>query len=228
MALTESLHKDKAALDDDKDNAPVAIDNAAALAAIDRCRRIEWRQDISRLGSHVALMREYLRRSAVVAEALNETVNWPWNDVAARLTLPGVDRRFLPGYVFLDKEPVYEGPKADPLEAKVIALNAHISENRYSTGWYGRHACWWYIRWASVKNHAALVPLNLPDPYEPLIVFYERGGWLRPEQGYIDLNGANVTIAGWQKAANQTPLPTLDSAALDLLDTPEPYAWIKK
>ena len=148
------------------------IDETAAYAAIDRCWNIEWREDPARLGSSLALVREYLRRAAVVAEALGRLKGWPWFDAAAGLTLPDVDRRFLPAYVFLDEEPRYEGPGVDPMEDKIIAVNKRMNEGPGWQGYCVRHSCWWYIRWASVKNHPALAPLNLPDLYEPLIVLY--------------------------------------------------------
>lgn len=194
------------------------IDQAAALAAIDRCWNIKWQRDPARLGSQAALMREYLRRSALVAEAVGETPNWPWFDAAARLTLPGVDRRFLPAYVFLDADPPYERPGVDPVEDRVLALNRHMNEAPGDQGLYGRTVCWWSIRWASVKSHPTLAVLNLPDLYDPLVTFFERGGWFKPEQGYLDLDGDNLTLAGWQRAAQKPPLPSLDPAVLDALD----------
>lgn len=198
------------------------IDTAGALAAIDRVGRIEWRPDPARLGSHAALMREYLRRSAVCAEALGRTADWPWYDATAQITLLGVDPRSLPGYVFLDPEPEYRGPGTDLLEDKVIALNSQMNGQMNTSGHvqdgYARKVCFWFIRWASVQSHPVLAALDLPDLYEPLIVFYERGGWFRPEQGYLDLDGANVTMAGWRNAAQQPPLPSLDPQTLDRLD----------
>ena len=191
------------------------IDEAATLAAIERCRKITWQQDSSRLGSQVALMREYLRRSAVIAETLGEEKSWRWDDYTIRLLLPLSVRCSLPAYVFLDKEPRYERPGVDPLEDKIIALNNDMSESRFNTGLYGRTVCWWYIRWASVKNHRSLVSMRLLDPYEPLIIFFERGGWFQREQGYVDLNGANVTLRTYQSL----PPLSLDPAALDALDT---------
>ena len=103
-------------------------DEAATVAAIERCWNIDWRRDLNRLGSQVALMREYLRRSTLVAEAVGDTPNWPWFDAAARLTLPGVDRRFLSGYAALDENPNYLGPGSDLLEERIIAFNSHLSE----------------------------------------------------------------------------------------------------
>ena len=200
------------------------IDQAATLAAIDRCGNISWQRDPARLESSMALMREYLRRSAVVAEAVGETANWPWFDAAARLTLPGVDRRFLPAYVFLDEVPQYRGPGSDPSEDKVRALNMHFNaivggQDRYQPRYYARHSCWWYIRWASVKNHTALAPLNLPDLYEPLIVLYERGGSFHPHHGDIEFfpNRVVQPVAP-SRWIMREPLPSLDPAALDELD----------
>jgi hypothetical protein len=193
------------------------MDQAAALAALDRVLRIEWRHDPARLGSHVALMKEYLRRAAAVAEALGLTADWPWFDAAARLTLPGVDRRRLPGRVFLDPEPQYDGPGADPLEDRVIAFNVRLNADPPAEGVYARRTCLWYIRWAAVKGHPALAPLGLPDLYEPLIVLYERGGQFRLEHAYIDLGDTMLAIS-FRNALALAPLPSLDAQVLDRLD----------
>lgn len=193
------------------------IDTAAALAAIDRVGRIEWRHDPTHLGSQAALMKEYLRRSAICAEALGRTADWPWYDAAARLTLPGADTRLLPGYVFLDPAPEYRGPGADPLEDQIIALHQRVQRSGQVNAWM-KPTYLWYIRWESVRNQPALTALGLPDLYEPLIAMYERGGRFRPEQGYLDLDGTNVTVTGWRQAAQQTPLPSRDSRDLDRLD----------
>ncbi len=190
------------------------IDEAATLAAIERCRHITWQQDSRRLGSHAALMREFLRRAAVLSEALAGNPDWRWDDFTRLLPLPLLVRRFLPASAFLDEEPRCDRPGVDPLEDKVIALNNGMNKSGFDTGWYGRNVCGWYIRWASVKNLPSVAALHLPDPYEPLVIFFERGGWFRREQGYVDLNGTNVTLSTYK---NRPPL-SLDPAALDALD----------
>ena len=203
------------------------IDEAAVLAAIVRCQNTTWQQDSTRLGSQAALMREYLRRAGGLSETLAGNDRWRWEDFTSLLPLPGIDRRFLPGWTFLDHydEPEYHGPGLDLVEEKVAALQAHLYETKFYGGNSGERTCGWFIRWASVKALPSVAALGLPDPYEPLIVFYERGGWFRREQGYLDLNGANVTLGTYK---NQPPLPSLDPAALDEMDTIEPYAWTKK
>ena len=203
------------------------IDEAAALAAIRRCRSIPWQKDGTRLGSQAALMREFLRRAGGLSETLAGNDRWRWDDFTPLLSLPGIDRRFLPGWTFLDHydEPEYHGPGLDLVEEQVAALRTHFYESKFYGDNSGERACGWFIRWASVKSLPSVAALDLPDPYEPLIVFYERGGWFRREQGYLDLNGVNVTLSTYK---NQLPLPTLDPSALDELDTVEPYAWTRQ
>ncbi len=202
------------------------IDEAAALAAIERCEKIEWQFKPEHLRSSLALMREYLRRAAVVAEVLGCPNAWPWDDAASRLTLPGVDQRFLPAYVYLgaDQGLKYEKPAVNSLEDKVAALARHFSDlpsgpDRFSPNFYALHSCWWYIRWASVKNLPPVAALNSPDPYEPLIVLYERGGYFRVEHGFIDFDPTGTLHPGspaqW---ITREPLPSLAPAALDALD----------
>ncbi len=192
-------------------------DDAAASVAIERIGRIAWKRDPAKLGSQEVLMREYLRRSAVVAVALGGTADWPWDDAAVRLTLPGIDPHLLPGYVFLDPEPQYRGPGTDPLEDKIIALNGTVNAAGTFKSSYAWNSCLWYIRWEAVKNHPALRPLNLPDLYDPLITFHERGGWFRPEQGYLDLDGCTVTRRSCAAAAEEK-LGVITPAALAELD----------
>lgn len=195
------------------------IDKTAAFAAIERLQAITWRPDTARLGSHVALMREYLRRSAIVAEALGNALNWPWYDAASLLTLPGIDPHRLPGYVTAEAKPQGPGPDADPLEAQMLALDWHVGSTGQAKSAYAWKSCLWYIRWESVKRHPALMPLNLPNLYDPLITFHERGGWFRPEQGYLDLDGYNLSFSSKYCAETaQKPPLVITPAALDELD----------
>ncbi len=196
------------------------IDEASARAAIERCRQITWQRDPRRLSSQVALIKEFLRRAAAAAEALGASKEWRWDDYTRLLPLPGIDRQFLPGWTFLDHygKSEYHGPGLDLLEEEVAALQVHIHTISSHGGYYGKRACGWYIRWASVKNLPPVAALGLPDPYEPLILFYERGGSFHRESNFLELDGANVILSAY---FNLPPLP-LDTAALDALDAPEP------
>lgn len=207
---------------------PPAVDAPAVLAIIGRIRRIPWRTRADTPLSQVNLMREYLRRAALVAQIMNRPGGgWPWFDAAARLTLPGagqrellgIDGRLLPGYAILDEEPEYWGPGTDPLEDQVLALNQHLSDSANNLSGPMRSVLLWAVRWAALKSHPALAPLQLPDLYEPLLVLMERGGWWRMEHHYIefqDISGIGVSTV--ERAAQLTPMPSLDPQELDRLD----------
>ena len=173
------------------------IDEAAARAAIERCRQITWQGDPRRLSSQVALMKEFLRRAAATAEALGASQEWRWDDFTRLLPLPRIDRQFLPGWIFLDRygESEYHGPGLGLLEEEVAALQAHIHAISSHGGYYGKHACGWYLRWASSKNQPTVAARGLPDPYEPLILFYERGGSFHRETNFLEMDGAKVTLS---------------------------------
>ncbi|AMR29173.1 hypothetical protein A0257_20130 [Hymenobacter psoromatis] len=211
------------------DYLPVPVlDFPAARAALVRINNIEWNQsdDHERLGSQIALMQEYLHRAALVALELGE-VGWPWFDAATRLTLPvhglnlvpaAVDST-LPGYAHLD----YEQPRTDPLEEEVITLYKELDSRRLAN----RHidsTCRFYVHWEALKNYPAVRALALPDLYEPLILFYERGGQFRMEQSYIDMLGVTISRGSPDQRAQSPSLSSLDPAVLDQIDQ-EHISW---
>lgn len=215
-----------------------ALDRPAVRAAIARVDNIQWGEsDCHRLGAAQLLLREYLRRAGLVAEAVVQfrryLLAWPWLDAAAWLvrtdedgskgpellrdvyapTLPGYT---LPGYVFLEDEPAYWGPGVDPLEDEVIALWQRLPAGHLT--WHMRRTCFYYLRWEAIKHHPAVRALALPDLYEPLLLFYERGGWFRMEHGdYIDFGSIMTGKSTPAQAAQFSPL-SLDPATLDQLD----------
>ncbi len=184
------------------------IDEAAALAALERCRKIEWRQDDTHADSTFALVSEYLRRAAVVAAALGGAAEWPFFDASALVTLPSVDSDTLLG----------------PLEEKFTEFNVHLDKIPQGAGTlrvdsYGRSLCAWYIRWAALKNDLALAAQNLPDLYEPLIVMYERGGSFTRHHGEIEIF-PNISLqpGSPERWLSREPLTALDSETLDQID----------
>jgi hypothetical protein len=141
-----------------------SVDEAAVLAAIDRLWRIEFQHSMGQAGSKAALMREYLRRSALVGEATGCPDPKLWFDAAAALALPGIETRLLPGHALLSDASYYPGPGLDVLEEKVIALFQQMSSGSEYPSIQMRNTCFWYIRWEAVKNHPALGPLALLNP----------------------------------------------------------------
>ena len=210
-----------------------ALDRPAVRAAIARVGNIQWGEsDPYRLGSAQALLREYLRRAGLVIEAVRQSrsyqVVWPWFDAAAWLAdtdedgsagpklIRDVYDYTLPGYSLVEDEPEYWGPGVDPLEDEVLALSQLLSAGHLT--FHMRRTCFYYLRWEAIKHHPAVRPLALPDLYEPLILFYERGGWFRMEHGdFIDFGSSMTGKSTPAQAAQFSPL-SLDPATLDQID----------
>ncbi|MEE1774689.1 hypothetical protein PUR25_01075, partial [Streptomyces sp. JV181] len=62
------------------------------------------------------------------------------------------------------------------------------------------------------------LPMDLPDPYEPLLAMYERGGGYYLEE-YLDLNGVMIPLRDLESNAPAAPFLTLAPADLDALDS---------
>lgn len=136
-------------------------------------------------------MREYLRRSAVQARRLGATDAWPFFDLAeyaARGTAVPAD------------------------------LGARLGELTSGAARYPAVArsCWGALHWAAAVDAEAL-PADADDPYEPLLLFFERGGGFYLEEGFIDVEGGSVVRKTWQDHADAEPLD-LSPAALDEFD----------
>src|SRR5512145_1971397 len=63
------------------------VDNHKLQLAIQRLRSIDWKHDVSRRYSHVALIKEYLRRIALIMEAFqfNTTEIRPFFDFSTEI-----------------------------------------------------------------------------------------------------------------------------------------------
>lgn len=135
--------------------------------------RINWKKkyDYAKQDIYKLLIREWLRRMALWGKALNATQKWPFINI--------VDEIFGEQEV---SEPV------------VVEITSFLSEyvNIYAT-----YTSIWYVRWSGVKNRKEVAQFNLPEPYEPLIVFFELGGWLRKEDKFLD--GVMIDIDNWQE-----------------------------
>jgi len=194
------------------------LDELAAHAVIERLWNIEWQDDISRIHSrfHIALMREYLRRSALWTSALNASDLSPWIDPARFVQLSGLDIDLCPGYVLLSSAPEYPGPGFDPLEDRILSLWQHLCVKQ--VGWLMRQTALWAIRWASLQRHPALQRFGLPDLYEPLLTLYEHGGHLRTEHGSVDFGYLMIRVESAQKRLQAPALASLVLTDIDALD----------
>jgi hypothetical protein len=144
--------------------------------ALDRILAIKWEPDDSRVNSHIALLREYLRRAALWAKALDCTDEWPFFDVAARICLLEC---------------------ADDTNVKV--LKTHFTETPFYVAGIIEKTCEWFLHWDRVKNLPKVSEFTLPEPYEPLIVMYERGGIFSMEHGFFDFAVGSFPRGKWQQ-----------------------------
>jgi hypothetical protein len=167
------------------------MNNHNLTQAIERLCAINWKAtNDNRQRSHIALVEEYLRRSVLWAKALKDMDSWPFFDVALHI-LP-------------------EAQIPEHLINQVI--------DKLSVDLWVERICKLYLHWAYLKDQPEITAFNLPDPYEPLIRLYERGGRFTTEHGFLYVGLADVPRRDWRKYDLPNPIVALDDASLDQLD----------
>lgn len=170
----------------------------AASEAMERLCAVKWERDwgdvFGKSMSRRLLMREYLRRSALWAQAYSAESAWPFFDVTG----------------YMDPEFKLSPNTAHKLEE---FLRARMSEDVKVT-------CRGAVRLAELRLHNhAIRTLDLPDLYEPLIRLYERGGeFMVDNVGALDLTGVSFPPGSLQGNASYTPIVALHDTVLDALD----------
>ncbi len=163
--------------------------------ALERILAIKWEPDDSRVNSHIALLREYLRRAALWAKALDCIDEWPFFDVAAHIC-----------------------PLECADDTNVKVLNTHFTETPFYVAGMIEKTCEWFLHWERVKNLPKVSEVTLPEPYEPLIIMYERGGIFSMEHGFFDFAVGSFPRGKWQQYEEIIPLLKLDTITLDRVD----------
>jgi hypothetical protein len=190
-----------------------------AREALRRLRSIDWRCKEDRRNSLARLMQEYLRRAALWGKELNATDRWPFFDIAKCIS----------------ENLCFPTELETSLEECLSKFNLRPTIKK---------SCLWYLKWSALKDRAldpkvdpeesresASVRFDfkawlsepeshLPDPYEPLILLYERGGIFYTEHGFIMVGSAGIPamITGWTAYDRQKPFVDLDEQTLDRLD----------
>ena len=159
---------------------------------VDRLRHAatDFRLDVSRQPSHAALVREYLRSMALWADALRCEGDWPFFDVAAVLAGERSTGRIDPDLQFA------------PLPELGGAFRAALAAA---------------VHFAEIADRPEVRMHGLPDPYEPLVRLFERGGTMTTEHGMIYAGTVGFSRKPFQPAIGPA-LVALDDAALDALD----------
>ncbi|MCX4845080.1 hypothetical protein [Streptomyces sp. NBC_00893] len=165
-------------------------------AVLERLRAVDWYGDWDTAYSHsrsrALLMREYLRRAALWAQAYGAEEEWPFFDVTEF-----VDPAFRP---------------APEVESELEDYVAH-NVGTPSTA----RACRGAVRWAALRAEGKVALPELPDPYEPLLLMFERGGGYSIEE-FIDLYGVMIPYGNFDSNLNAEPFPTPAPSTLDALD----------
>ncbi|MYX72994.1 hypothetical protein [Streptomyces sp. SID3915] len=169
-----------------------------ASAMLERLRAVEWTGDwgdaAARVMSRRVLMREYLRRAGVWARTCSADTAWPFFDATEYLNS---DLALSPGT---------EANSRDFL----VRLTGDDAIKRTCAG---------AVHLAALRTQSTAIGADLPDLYEPLILFCERGGeFLRDNAGFIDLTGALMRPGTLQGSLGTPVLRSLDSAVLDAVD----------
>ncbi|MEV4877215.1 hypothetical protein [Streptomyces cyaneofuscatus] len=170
----------------------------------DRLRAIDWGDDgaaFRHAHSRALLMREYLRRAALWAQEYGAELSWPFFDIAehvdAAITTP---------------------PDVAAELEKLLQSLAPASL---------RTTCRGAVRWPALLAAHRGLPADLPDPYEPLLLMYERGGGYHLGE-YLDLNGVMIPLGDMESNASAAPFVTLAPTTLDTLDAEGEMTYFAK
>ncbi|MFH9350234.1 hypothetical protein [Kitasatospora sp. NPDC017646] len=164
---------------------------------VDRLKAINWRspaEAMEKSYSRAALMEEYFRRAALWLDAYGDTKYWPFFDLAA-IVAPTV--------------------RADP--AVIADIEEFIDDASGSS--YAMDSGAAAVHWAALASTPGTQLHPLPDPFEPLLRLYERGGSsFRLTNGFIDFGMIMVPRGNWRMHLSLTPVVELNDEALDALD----------
>lgn len=172
---------------------------------IERLRAIDWSDGSAayeHANSRALLMREYLRRAAHWAQAYGVEESWPFFDIAEHVA----------------PEVLTPSDAAAELEEAVTGLAPSSLKK----------TCRGAVRWAVLRGAGGELPRDLPDdPYEPLLLMYERGGGYFVEE-FLDLNGVLLRLGTMESSLSAAPFLTLAPATLDSLDAEGEITYFAK
>jgi hypothetical protein len=165
--------------------------NERLRATAERLSAIRWEGNLEHTRSRVALMQEYLRRAAWWAQATPAV--WPFGDLATAV------------------DPMVLVP--EPLRLAVL----DAVRRQAPASWIAEDLVTWILRWAALEPRPVAPRPDVDDPFEPLVLFLERGGEFTVENRMIQVESAAVPIRPIEAYLTRAPLD-LDSAALDARD----------
>ncbi|GAA0479058.1 hypothetical protein Aca07nite_68340 [Actinoplanes capillaceus] len=160
-----------------------------AMAA--RLHAVNWKRHGHRCWSKSALLHEYFRRAAQWATTYECDTPVPFFDIAAC-----VDPKV----------------RADPQ-----VIDDLLDE--VDGGWDVDHVIPFVLHWAALLATPGIdLPADLEDPFEPLILLFERDGGFHTENGEVNLEYRSVPMRGWRGRAGNPAMPSFAPEALDEID----------
>lgn len=167
---------------------------AAGERLLARLVAARWDDDEAELlheSSRRQLAREFFRRKAVWANALEVSERWPFSNIALAFD-PSVET----DPVWLERLEAEVGHELQILVRKVITD---------------------MFRWVSLGDRPYQRFPEFDDPYEPMVQVFERGGEFWQGQSGIELPIAGVSYLSLADRLAQAPIP-IDAATLAELD----------
>ncbi|MFG2286540.1 hypothetical protein ACGFOU_10835 [Streptomyces sp. NPDC048595] len=162
---------------------------ASALALTERLERVDWVSSFDRTGSRVALMREFMRRSALWAQETRYG-EWPFFDIAGHI----------------DPAARIDADIVSVISGKIGLHQPVIIETIE-----------WALNFAVLSDIRTDLA-DLPSPFEPLVQMYERGGTFNLDAaGHIEVDTAAIPKGSIEQALERVPLD-LDERSLNALD----------
>ncbi|MFI5932090.1 hypothetical protein [Actinoplanes sp. NPDC051494] len=167
-----------------------------AMAA--RLSAVDWERKGDRSWSKAALLNEYFRRAARWAQAYECDTRVPFYDIALCVN-PNI--------------------RADP------DLVAETLDNVEDGGWNVTHVTPFILHWAALSSAPGVdLPADLEDPFEPLIMLFERGGGFHTENGEVNLEWLAVPMSTWRDRAGKSPMASFAAQDLDEIDRADSVA----
>jgi hypothetical protein len=156
---------------------------------------IDWSENFDGQRSHIALMNEFLRRSALWAVNLDIKEKWPFFDIAFYIN---------------------SAIRADPLECE--RLDAYLK--KYDLSQVMRKCMINHLHW--LETYEQMIENNdishLPPPYEPIIVMFKRGGYFWLDSLAICVDLASLFRKPIYNYINFPALKDLNDDTLNILD----------
>jgi hypothetical protein len=159
----------------------------------DRLRAIDYERHGDKAWSKAALLREYFRRAARWADAYGCDPRTPFFDIALCVN-PGI--------------------RADD-EVVDTVLHKVASGTRNAI----TRVAPFILHWSAFRAAPGVtVPPELEDPFEPLILLFERDGGFHTENGEVNLEYLAAPMRGWRAFASRPPMPSFAPDDLDEID----------